>query len=67
MTEVEACKKSIAELNEAITAAKERQKEATAECKRLEKEMNEFENNKDSKLNEIKVRDRVAGSGSRAQ
>lgn len=35
--------------------AKARQKEASAECKKLEKDMNDFKDNKDSKLKELKV------------
>lgn len=34
---------------------KERAKEASAEAKRLEKDMKDFKNNKDSKLKEIKA------------
>lgn len=45
----------MAELKEVVAQSKEKQKEASAECKRLEKEMADFKNNKDSKLNEIKV------------
>lgn len=45
----------LAELREVINQAKEKQKTASTECKRLEKEMADFKNNKDSKLKEIKV------------
>ncbi len=38
-----------------INLAKEKQKAASADCKRLEKEMDDFKTNKDSKLIEIKV------------
>lgn len=38
-----------------VNQAKEKQKQAAAECKKLEKEMADFKNNKDSKLIEIKV------------
>ena len=38
-----------------MEAAKEKQKEAKAECKKLEKDINEFKNNKDGKLKEVKV------------
>ncbi|ORY22381.1 RecF/RecN/SMC [Naematelia encephala] len=55
IAEVEAARKSLAELKEVINQAKEKQKAAAAECKRLEKEMADFKNNKDSKLNEIKA------------
>lgn len=54
--EVEAAKKSIVELQEGMAAAKERQKTTVAEIKRLEKEMAEFENNKDSKIEELKAK-----------
>jgi structural maintenance of chromosome 2 len=53
---VEAAKKTLAEAKESINSAKEKQKIAQADCKRLEKEMDDFKNNKDSKLKEIKVR-----------
>jgi hypothetical protein len=52
---VEAAKKTLAELKEVINQTKEKQKVAAADCKRLEKEMADFKNNKDSKLNEIKA------------
>lgn len=52
---MEATRKSLADLKEFINQAKEKQKQASADCKRLEKEMADFKNNKDSKLNEIKV------------
>ncbi|EIW72205.1 nuclear condensin complex protein [Tremella mesenterica] len=55
IAEVEAAKKLLGELKEVISQAKEKQKEASAECKRLEREMADFKNNKDSKLNEIKA------------
>lgn len=55
ISEVEAAKKLLAELKQIIEHAKEKQKAATAEAKRLEKEMADFKNNKDSKLIEIKV------------
>ncbi|CAO1635759.1 unnamed protein product [Sympodiomycopsis kandeliae] len=54
-TEIETARKSIAELNETIASAKEKQKGCAAEIKRLEKEMSEFENNKDSKIDELKA------------
>jgi structural maintenance of chromosome 2 len=52
---VEAARKTVAELKGVIDQAKEKQKQASADCKRLEKEMVDFSKNKDSKLNEIKV------------
>ncbi|KAK4685777.1 structural maintenance of chromosome 2, partial [Tremellales sp. Uapishka_1] len=55
IAEVEAAKKTLAELEEVISNAKDKQKEASADCKRLEKEMADFKSNKDSKLKEIKA------------
>lgn len=55
ISEVAAAKQQLAELKELVNVAKEKQKAASAECKRLEKEMDDFKNNKDSKLKEIKV------------
>ncbi|KAH7328211.1 RecF/RecN/SMC [Stachybotrys elegans] len=51
--EVENMKVSITELKESITAAKARQAEANADIKRIEKDMNDFDNNKDAKLIEL--------------
>ena len=50
-----AARQTLAELKEVINQAKEKQKAAAADCKRLEREMDDFKNNKDSKLKEIKV------------
>ncbi len=55
LVELESAKTEMANLKEIINASKEKQKQATAECKALEKEMADFKNNKDSKLKEIKV------------
>lgn len=52
---MEAARAALAELKGTIEQAKERQKAAQAEVKRLEKEMADFNKNKDSKLNEIKA------------
>ena len=52
---MEAARKTLVDLREIVNGAKDRQKAAQAEVKRLEKEMADFKNNKDSKLNEIKV------------
>jgi len=52
---VETAKASLAELKQIVDQSKEKQKVAQAEVRRLEKEMADFKNNKDSKLNEIKV------------
>lgn len=56
IAEVEQLKTTIAELNTVIAESKLKQKEVDAECARIDKEMKEFANNRDSKLNEIKVR-----------
>ncbi|KAK4052017.1 Structural maintenance of chromosomes protein 2 [Microbotryomycetes sp. JL221] len=55
ISEVEQLKANIAELTESITTSKAKQKEAQAECKRIEKEMEEFKNNRGSKLDQIKA------------
>jgi hypothetical protein len=52
---MEAIKKTIAGLKEAIQSAKEKQKVAKEECKKLEKDMDEFKNNKEGKIDELKV------------
>ncbi|PWN52575.1 putative SMC2-chromosome segregation protein [Violaceomyces palustris] len=54
ISEVEQCKASISELRSTIESAKAKQKQASAEAKRLEREMEEFDKNKDSKLDQIK-------------
>lgn len=54
VSEVESLKEQIKESQASITAAKQQQKDAEAECKRLAKEMNEFKNNREGKLNEIR-------------
>ncbi|KOS18258.1 Structural maintenance of chromosomes protein 2 [Escovopsis weberi] len=51
--EVENMKTSIAELQEAIADSKTRQAEAAADIKRIEKDMKEFDYNKDAKLVEL--------------
>ncbi|KAJ9117568.1 hypothetical protein QFC22_004418 [Naganishia vaughanmartiniae] len=53
--EVARNKEEVAKLREIIEGSKLKQKEAAAECKRLEKEMADFKNNKDSKLKQIKT------------
>ncbi|CAO2652942.1 Nn.00g023530.m01.CDS01 [Neocucurbitaria sp. VM-36] len=50
---VEEMKQSIAQLKEDIKAAKARQDEANKDVKRIERDMSEFNNNKDSKLAEL--------------
>jgi structural maintenance of chromosome 2 len=54
--EVEALKKTIADLKTAVQTAKDKQKAAKEEIKKLEKDMDEFKNNKEGKINELKVR-----------
>ena len=38
-----------------MDSAKEKQKSANADVKRLEKDMNDFKNNKEGKIDELKV------------
>ncbi|CED83396.1 nuclear condensin complex protein [Phaffia rhodozyma] len=45
----------IIQLKEGIIASKDKEKQAKADIKRLEKEMNDFKNNKDSKLAELRT------------
>jgi predicted nucleic acid-binding Zn-ribbon protein len=53
--EVEKVKSTIESLREALQNAKQKQKEAQEECKKLERDMDEFKNNKDGKIEELKV------------
>jgi outer membrane murein-binding lipoprotein Lpp len=53
--EVDGLKTEIRRLKEVMSEAKTKEKAAQDECKRLEKEIKDFKNNKDSKLKEIKV------------
>jgi structural maintenance of chromosome 2 len=46
-------KQTIAQLKEDVKAAKTRQDEAKQDAKRIERDMSEFSNNKDSKLAEL--------------
>lgn len=48
-------KQTIIELKQAIQDAAVRQEELKQDVKRIEKDMNEFKNNKDSKLKELQV------------
>ncbi|KAI1786116.1 condensin complex subunit SMC2 [Ganoderma leucocontextum] len=52
--QVEQMKKTIADLQAAIQVAQEKQKEAKAEIKKLEKDMADFKNNKEGKIDELK-------------
>lgn len=54
ISEVATIKNSLAELNALVSESKHKKKAAEAECKRLQKEMDDFKNNRDSKLKEIK-------------
>jgi structural maintenance of chromosome 2 len=51
--EVENMKTTIVELKDSIVEAKARQVEASADVKRIEKDMKDFDNNKDEKLVEL--------------
>lgn len=53
--EVENMKETIIQLKSDSTEAKKRQAEASADVKRIEKDMKDFENNKDSKLVELQT------------
>lgn len=53
--EVENMKQNISQLKTDSTEAKKRQAEASADVKRIEKDMKDFENNKDSKLVELQA------------
>lgn len=48
-------KANIAELTEAVEGAKQKQKDAKEEIKKLEKDMDEFKNNKEGKIEQLKV------------
>ncbi|PHH73060.1 hypothetical protein CDD82_5671 [Ophiocordyceps australis] len=61
--EVEKMKATIVELEASIVQAKERHAEASADVKRIEKDMKDFDTNKDAKLVELqKSLDRLRGS-----
>ncbi|KAK4146813.1 condensin complex component SMC2-like protein [Dichotomopilus funicola] len=55
LQEVQKMKETIAELKESGTEAKKRQAEASADVKRIEKDMKDFDNNKDAKLVELQA------------
>jgi structural maintenance of chromosome 2 len=53
--QVENIKKGLNDFKSAIQAAREKQKAANEECKKLERDMAEFKNNKEGKIDELKV------------
>jgi structural maintenance of chromosome 2 len=53
--EVQKMKETIAQLKESIVEAKKRHAEASADAKRIEKDMKDFDNNKDGKLVELQA------------
>jgi structural maintenance of chromosome 2 len=55
ITEVQGMKDTVVELKQAIKDAAARQDQAKQDVKRIEKDMNEFKNNKDSKLQQLQV------------
>ena len=55
ITEVQGMKDTIVELKQAMKDAAARQDQAKQDVKRIEKDMNEFKNNKDSKLQQLQV------------
>jgi chromosome segregation ATPase len=54
--DIKELEKRLEDIKEAIATAQAKQKEAQADCKKLEKDMNEFKTNKDGKLKQLKVR-----------
>ena len=53
--EVENMKVTVAQLKESVVEARQRQAEAAADAKRIEKDMKDFDNNKDAKLVELQA------------
>jgi len=62
--DIEAAKKVIEDLKEAVKVAKDKQIAAQAEIKKLEKDMNEFKNNKEGKIEELRVREWLSETSS---
>ena len=56
--EVQGMKETIGELKQNIKDASTRQDQAKQDVKRIEKDINEFKNNKDSKLQQLQVSNR---------
>lgn len=52
---MDALKKNINDLKTAVQSAKDKQKAAKDECAKLERDMAEFKNNKEGKIDELKV------------
>lgn len=52
---MDALKKTINDLKAAVQSAKDKQKAAKDECAKLERDMAEFKNNKEGKIDELKV------------
>jgi hypothetical protein len=53
--DVEKAKQLITDLKAAMTSAQTKQRDAREECKKLERDMEEFKTNKDGKIDELKV------------
>jgi hypothetical protein len=54
--EIETLKQTSAGPNPSVWSAREKQTEATEECRKLEKDMDKFKNNKKGKLEGVMVR-----------
>ena len=52
---MEETKNAITQLKESVEAARKKQDEAKEECKKLERDMSDFKNNKEGKITELKV------------
>lgn len=53
--QVDGLKKTIEELKDQVKKAKDKQTAAKEDCRKLEKDISEFKNNKEGKINELKV------------
>ena len=53
--QIDALKKTIEELKDQVKNAKDKQTAAKEDCRKLEKDISEFKNNKEGKTNELKV------------
>jgi structural maintenance of chromosome 2 len=54
--DIDALKETITNLKATVQSAKDKQKAAQDECKKLDKDMTEFKDNKEGKIAELKVR-----------